>query len=288
MTMTVIQFMKRFPDDDACLEYLMAQRYGFRRTCEGCGRPSIFHRVRTRKVYNCQWCGHQISPCVGTPMENSRTPLVSWFYAMYLFTASRHGVAARELQRQLGVTYKCAWRMAHKIREYMAKVDGDGMLDGHVELDEAYIGGRKRGGKAKGLTGRGADKAIVFGMVERGGEAITRVVEGAGRRDLLPHVRAHVAPGTHISTDEWMPYRALPRMGYSHGTVEHRSKQYVSGRDHVNSIEAFWLILKRSIRGTHVWVSRKHLSSYLGEFEFRWNRRKAPERMLADLLAFRT
>ena len=122
-----------------------------------------------------------------------------------------------ELKDKLGVTYKCAWRIGHEIRKYMADVDGDGMLDGHVELDEAYVGGRKRGGKKHGLTGRGADKAIVFGMVERDGEVITRVVETASRRDMLPHVLRHVEPGTHISTDEYMPYRALPKMGYSHG-----------------------------------------------------------------------
>ncbi len=122
-------------------------------------------------------------------------------------------------------------------------------------------------------------------MMEREGEVITRVVEAAGRRDLFPHVRAHVAPGSHISTDEWAPYRAIPKMGYSHGTVEHRAKQYVSGIDHVNNLEAFWLILKRSIRGTHVWVSKKHLSKYLGEFEYRFNMRKHPDRMFDRLLA---
>ena len=123
MTMTAIQFMERFPSDDVCLHHLMTVRHGLRRTCKGCGRESNFHRVRTRKVYNCQWCGYQISPCVGTPMERSRTSLVNWFYAIYLFTTSRHGVAAKELERQLGVTYKCAWRMAHEIRKYMAETD---------------------------------------------------------------------------------------------------------------------------------------------------------------------
>ncbi len=112
----------------------------------------------------------------------------------------------------------------------------------------------------KGLTGRGAQKAIVFGMMEREGEVITRVVERASRKEMLPHVAKHVEPGTHISTDEWPVYKVLPPQGYAHGTVEHMSKQYVSGLDHANNIEAFWLILKRSIRGTHVWVSKKHLS----------------------------
>ena len=285
MTLTVTDFFRKYPTDDACLEHLWQVRFGNKVECEKCGKVGKFYRLKKEPAYSCPRCGHHIHPMVGTPFERSRTPLQKWFYALYLFTTTRHGVSAKELQRQLGVTYKCAWRMGHQIRKYMAKVDGDGMLDGIVELDEAYIGGRRVGGKKKGLTGRGADKAIVFGMVERDGEVITRVVETASRRDMLPHVLRHVEPGTHISTDEYMPYRALPKMGYSHGTVKHRAKQYVSGIDHVNNIEAFWLILKRSIRGTHVWVSKKHLSKYLGEFEYRFNMRKHPDRMFDRLLA---
>ncbi|MDE0149041.1 MAG: IS1595 family transposase [Rhodospirillaceae bacterium] len=280
------QFQKQFPDDEACLRHIMKVRYGGTvLDCPKCGKQGKFYRMTKERGYVCEHCGHHLHPTVGTPMERTHLPLHKWFYAMFLFTTSRHGVSAKELQRQLDISYKSAWRMGHVIRQYMAKVDGDGTLDGIVELDEAYIGGRAVGGKKKGLTGRGTKKAIVFGMLEREGEVITRVVEAAGRRDLFPHVRAHVAPGSHISTDEWMPYRALPKMGYSHGTVEHRSKEYVRGIDHVNNLEAFWLILKRSIRGTHVWVSKKHLSKYLGEFEFRYNRRKRPASMFAELVA---
>ena len=141
-------------------------------------------------------------------------------------------------------------------------------------MDEAYIGGRVVGGRKHGSSGRGAKKAIVFGMVEREGEVITRVVKHASRKEMLPHVVEHVAPGTHVSTDEWQVYNVLPSMGYTHGKVNHRSKEYVRGSDHTNNIEAFWMILKRSIRGTHVWVSKKRLSKYLGEFEYRFNMRK--------------
>ena len=280
------QFQKQFPDDEACLRHIMKVRYGGTEIdCPKCGEHGRFYRMTRERAFVCQNCKYQLHPTVGTPMHRTHLPLHKWFYAMYLFTASRHGVSAAELQRQLDISYKSAWRMGHEIRKFMAAVDGDGTLDGIVELDEAYIGGRRVGGKKKGLTGRGADKAIVFGMVERGGEVITRVVETASRRDMLPHVRRHVEPGTHISTDEYMPYRALPKMGCSHGTVKHRAKQYVSGIDHVNNIEAFWLILKRSIRGTHVWVSKKHLSNYLGEFEYRYNRRKRSASMFAELVA---
>ena len=116
-------------------------------------------------------------------------------------------------------------------------------------------------------------------MIEREGEVITHVVSHASRKEMLPHVTDHVAPGTHVSTDEWQVYNVLPRMGYTHAKVNHRSKEYVRGRDHTNNIEASWLILKRSIRGTHVWVSKKHLSKYLGEFQYRFNMRKNPDQM---------
>ncbi len=133
---TVQQFFKTFPDDDSCLEHLMFTRYGEFLDCPNCGKHGKFHRRRKRPVYECQWCSYDISPMVGTPFESSHTPLQKWFYAMYLFTNTRHGVPAKELQRQLGVTYKTAWRMGHEIRKYMAKTDGDTGLSGHVEVDE--------------------------------------------------------------------------------------------------------------------------------------------------------
>ena len=120
MTFTVKSFLKRFPDDDACLDAIMKSRMnGERMSCPGCGVDAKFYRVTGRRAYACQWCGHQYFPCVGTPFEDSRTSLVSWFYAMYLFATMRHGVPAKELERQLGVTYKCAWRIGQRLCELM-------------------------------------------------------------------------------------------------------------------------------------------------------------------------
>src|SRR5208337_2555552 len=162
----VQEFFKQFPDDDACLAHLMKTRFGEKLNCPKCKRYAKFYKIKKQPLYVCQWCGHHIHPMVGTPFENSHTPLQKWFYAMYLFTTSRHGVPAKELQRQLGITYKTAWRMAHEIRKYMARVDGDDDLSGHVEADETLIGG-----KHSGIRGRGAKgKTVVFGMVERGGD----------------------------------------------------------------------------------------------------------------------
>ncbi len=202
---------------------------------------------------------------------------------MYLFTTSRHGVPAKELQRQLGVTYKCAWRMGHEIRKYMGDVDGVPPMSGHVEVDETYIGGRRP--KIKGFTGRGAkNKTIVFGILERDGELYCKIVPTAGRKSLIPEILKHVPKGTRISSDEWTPYSVLTDLGYVHDTVDHGSKEYARGDVHVNGLEGFWSRLKNSIKGTHIHVSRKHLPKYLGEFEYRYNMRNNPEAMFARLL----
>jgi transposase-like protein len=117
MTTTVLQFMRRFPNDAACLDHLMRLRYGEELDCPKCGKHGKFHRLSKDPAYSCQWCGHHIHPMRGTIFHRSHTPLQKWFYAIYLFTTSRHGVPAKELQRQLGVSYETAWRMGHKIRE---------------------------------------------------------------------------------------------------------------------------------------------------------------------------
>ncbi len=281
-TFSVQDFFRRFPDDDGCLEHLFSIRFGDEPACPKCGEVGVFHRLKKMPAYTCN-CGHHIHPMVGTPFEHSRTSLQKWFYAMYLFCTTRHGVPAKELQRQLSVTYKTAWRMGHEIRKHMAQVDGDPPLTGHVEIDETYIGGRKP--KIKGFTGRGAKgKTVVMGILERDGEVFTKVVPTAGRKSLIPPIIERLMAGTRISTDEWGAYRILKQLGYDHETVNHSADEWVRGATHVNSIEGFWSQLKRSIRGTHVHVSRKHLPKYLGEFEYRYNMRKHPEVMFARLL----
>lgn len=127
--LNIRHFFKLFPDDDSCLDHVFKVRFGKETECPKCGKVSTFHRLKKRPAYSCQHCGHHIHPCAGTPFENTRTPLQLWLYAIYLFTTSRHGVPAKELQRQLSVTYKTAWRMGHEmgheIRKQMDKIDGD-------------------------------------------------------------------------------------------------------------------------------------------------------------------
>lgn len=280
-SLTVHEFFKRFPDTDACLEHLMEVRHGTSLDCPGCGKHGKFYKVRKRPVYACSHCGHQINPMAGTIFHRSHTPLDKWFYAIYLFTTSRHGVPAKELQRQLGVAYRTAFRMGHQIRKHMARIDGDGGLSGHVEIDETMVGGRRSGGK----RGRGAPgKTVVFGMLERAGDVMTRVVPNVRAATLEPIIVENVKLGSNISTDELGSYSRLGKRGYRHAMVNHSAEEWVRGATHTNSIEGFWSRLKNSIRGTHIHVSAKYLSSYLGEFEYRHNLRKNPGLMFARLL----
>jgi len=282
---TIQEFFKHFPDDDACLAYLMQLRHGEALDCPKCGKHGKFHRIRRHPAFECAWCGYEIYPMVGTIFHRSHVPLQKWFYALYLFTTTRHGVPAKELQRQLGVSYPTALRMAHAIRGYMGKIDGDPPLTGHVEVDETYVGGRRKG-RGVAFGGRsGKDKTIVMGILEREGEIFTKIVPNASRDSLIPPVVERVKKGTRISTDEWRPYRILTALGYDHETVDHASKQWAVGDVHTNALEGFWSMLKRSIRGTHVHVSAKHLPKYLGEFEYRYNRWKYPGTMFAEMLA---
>ena len=282
MTLTVTEFFRQFPTDDACLEHLWQVRFGDEVECPKCGKVGKFYRLSKAPAYSCPRCGHHIHPMVGTPFAKSHTPLQKWFYAMYLFTTTRHGVAAKELQRQLGVTYKCAWRMGHEIRKYMAEVDGETPLGGTVEADETYVGGKRSGGK----RGRGApNKTIVFGMLERGGDIMANVVPNVRKRTLHPIIAENVEPGSTVHTDELGSYSGLDRAGYRHETVNHGLGEYVSGDSHVNAVEGFWARLKLSIRGTHVHVSQKHLQKYVKEFEYRYNMRTNPDRMFDRLLA---
>jgi len=282
--MTMKQFFDLFPSDETCLDHLFHQRFGETTACPKCHKVSKFHRLSGDLAYSCQWCGHHIHPMVGTPFENTHTPLQNWYYAMYLFSATRHGVSGKELQRQFGCSYKTAWRMGHEIRKYLAKLDGNEPLSGEIEADETYVGGKRKGGK----RGRGAEgKAIVFAMQDRDGDLIAKVVPDVKGKTLKTEIEMHVAKGSTIHTDELASYNGLDAKGYEHQTVNHAAGEYANkDGSHVNTVEGWFSIVKRSIHSTHVSVSRKHLPKYLGEFEFRQNLRKEPHRMFQLMLAF--
>lgn len=282
----VRQFFKKFPDDESCLKHLFDVRYGQGHSCPKCEREARWYPIKAEKAFSCQWCGNHIHPMAGTIFEKSRTPLQLWFYAMFLFTTSKHGVSAKELQRQLGVTYKTAWRMGHLIRQHMAEVDGEAPLGGYgkvVEVDETFVGGKAKG-KGQGYKG---DKSILMGMVERDGDVMFKVVPNQRATTLTRQIRKNVVKGSEVHTDELQSYNkfASPQ-DYLHRTVNHGAGEYatVDGVS-TNLIESAFGHFKRSVRGTHNNISRKYLERYAKEFEYRFNRRDRQAAMLPELLS---
>ena len=282
---TIRDFYARFPDDEACLVHLMEACYGMRHVCSKCGKDATFHRLASRRAFSCAACGHEVYPTAGTIFQDTRTPLQHWFYAIFLFVTTRHGVSGKELQRTLGVTYKTAWRIGQQIRDLMIKADGFEMLKGHVELDEAYVGGRRPGKRGRGAAG----KTIVMGLKERGGKLTTQVIPDVKKDTLRAVVLDNVEPGAAVSTDELYSYGLLSGDGYKHGAVKHGAKEWsyydyrTRETHHTNHVESFWKLFKASVRGTHIHVSSQHMSRYLGEFSFRSNHREMQNAMF-DLL----
>lgn len=285
MKYTFKQFQAEYPDDSACLAVIMKARYhGARLKCPRCKKEVIFHLMSERRAYACQNCGHHIYPCAGTIFHKSRTKLTHWFFAMYLMTSTRHGVAAMELKRQIGCTYKTAWRMAHELRKLMATADISGPLSGHIEMDDTTVGGRQ---SHLSRRHKGTNKSVVFGMVEREGRILAGPLRKYDSANVTRTVTKHVDKGAILSTDDWGGYSKLNARYPNRGVVNHTAGEYVRGIHHTNTIEGHWSQLKRSIHGTHVHVSRKHLWKYVSEFSYRRNFRDCHSTMFNRLvLAF--
>lgn len=280
--LTVKEFFARYPDEAACLDHIMEVRFGMRHECRKCGIYGTFHKLENRRAFSCAHCGDHVYPTAGTIFQDTRTPLQLWFYAIYLFVTTRHGVSGKELERTLGVTYKTAWRMAFHIRSLMMKADGFEKLQGIVEADEAFIGGRE---SAEQIRREGSKKQIVMGLKQRGGRMHTELVGSTATKDLRTVVLRTVKPGSTVSTDEWKGYNLLTKDGFEHLTVHHKAGEYVRGEAHTNNVESFWRLFKNSIKSTHIHVSQKYMQFYLSEFTFRSNHRQMTNAMFDLLIA---
>lgn len=267
---TIKEFNAKYPDDNACLNEVFKNRYGRLKICPSCDKATKFFKVTDRKCYACEFCGYQVHPLADTIFHKSETSLKSWFYAIFLFSKSKNGVAGKELERQLGVTYKTAWRMAKQIRLLMKQEEEP--LEGEVEMDETYIGGVRPGKRGRGAAG----KTPVFGMVQRKGGIRSMVVPDVRIKTIMPIVLSTVKEGSTISTDEGNNFNRLKGSGYGHETVKHGKGEYVRGLVHTQTIDGFWSQLKRSINGTYHAVSPKHLQSYVDEFSYRYSKRGLP------------
>jgi transposase-like protein len=262
-------FEREFPDERACMEWLVEHFFPFGIHCVNCGEVRRHHLLKSRpKVASCDVCGAHTHPTAGTIFHKSSTSLRTWFHAIFLMSATRCGISAMQLMRETGVTYKTAWRMFNRIRGILGEHVND--LEGQVEADETYFGGVKRGIQYR--AGKG--KIAVAGMVERQGRVVAYLAKENDPRALTDTIAEKVMPGSMIFTDEARPYLRLPSLGFQHRRINHSQKVYVRGEVHTNTIEGFWGNLKRGISGVYHAVSAKHLQKYLNEYTFRYNHRR--------------
>jgi len=260
-------FDKMFPDDKACIEWLKNQQYPDGIHCPICKKITKHHKFAKRPVYECDYCGHQVSPLAKTIFRKSSTPLKVWFDAIFEMATTRSGYSAMELQRKTGVTYKTAWRMFRQIRKLLD--ENEGKLFGEVEADETYVGGARHGKRGRGADG----KVPVIGIVERKGKIIAEVAPNVKQSTIVPFIVNNVAPDAVVYTDEFHSYDNLTRIGFAHKRVNHSAKIYVKGMAHTNTIEGFWSLFKRGVSGVYHAVSPKYLQSYVNEYAFRYNHR---------------
>lgn len=270
-TLTLQGFRDQFPDERACLDYIVGKRFGIKKSCPYClkrKKEGKLVPLNGRKSYLCKRCLRHIPPLRHTIFFRSRTPLTKWFLAIYLVSQAKNGISSSELQRFLGVTYKCAWGMNAKIRSIMFQKKEP--LSGIVEADETYMGWR-RGQPIHGP--RRQTKTTVLGIAERGGEIRAWASASKGYQDVIPFILANVKRGSKLMTDEAYVYKIFGKWGYKHGFITHSKFQWVKGNIHTNSIEGTWSQMKRSVAGTYHGVSRQHLQSYLDHLIFLRNSR---------------
>lgn len=271
-TYTINNFNNDFPDNDSCLEWLMKNKYpdGIvcnNPKCKKYGKVTPHHKIKNRMCYSCDYCGNHIYPMTDTIFMDSTTQLKYWFHAIYLMSTTRCGISAKQLQREIGVTYKTAWRMFHLIRDMLYQEPFK--RDGKFEADETYIGSRYAGKRGRGA----GNKTCIFGIVERNGKLVAKKIANVKSSTLIPLIKENAVPNAIIYTDEYPSYNRLDKYGYIHDIINHANKIYVINDVHVNNLEGFWSLLKRGINGVYHSVSKKHMQNYINEYVFRYNNR---------------
>ena len=294
-------FLTYYGTPAQCLAYLVELRWPDGIPCKTCKRTTRHHLIHDRKCYSCQHCGTQVYPTAGTIFENSKVPLPDWFYVIFQMSKTKTGIAAKQIQRELGVSYPTALRMCNTIRGCLdEKVE---KLSGQVEADETYMGNSSRYLRGKRPKGRGTLKSAVIGAVERGGKIVAQVAENTKRETVLPFIRENVArydadgEPTEVFTDEYAVYNTLDEDGYLHDTVCHSAKEYVKYRKeiaddgtyettevHTNTLEGFWSFPKGAQKVVHRGVSEKYLPGYLNEYTYRYNHRNDETPMFFSIL----
>jgi transposase-like protein len=274
--------MRLYPDDEACLVSLWRERYspdGEHAYCPSpsCKRERTFKRYTTsqqRQSWTCTSCGNHLHPTAGTIFHKSSTPLNHWFYVMYLMTSTRCGISAKQVERELGCAYKTAARMMRQIRTLMDETD-DVPLEGEVEVDETYVGGKARAWPKRPKAWHDARKSPVVAMVERDGKAravVTPMMGGVSGPEVTSILLENVKPGSRLYTDEARIYHRAGAL-YDRQTTNHAKREYALGTNHIQTVEGFFSTVKLGLSGVFHGVSRQWLQSYLNEYVFRYNHR---------------
>lgn len=271
--MSLPELIEKYGSEDKCHQYLQELRWPDGVICPRCEGTTI-SRIQARRQFDCDGCRYQFSVRVGTVLQDSKLPLWKWFLAVYLMVVSKKGISANQLKGMVGVSYKTAWYLCHRIRSAM-EVERP-KLSGTVEVDETWIGGEQKG-KGRGYTG---NKALLLGAVERNGDVRIKIGQSRDGKELGDFIRENVTDDTpNVYTDELSAYKTIPDLkeeDTKHQTVNHSKNEWVRGDVHTNSVESAWSLLKRSVIGSYHQLSKKHLDAYVDEFEFRFNNRKNP------------
>lgn len=271
---SIMDLFSMFPDEQDCIEYMEYIRWGSL-VISPFDSDSKVYKCKNNKYY-CVRSNKYFNVKTGTFLENTKVPMRKWFVAIWLITSYKKGISSLQLGREIGVTQKTAWGMLNKIREAFSVNTDCEQVDGEVEIDETFVGGknknRHKNKKVKNCQGRSyKDKTPVFGILQRGGNVRTIVVPNTKSKTLNPIIKGCIKPGSTLYTDEWN-YGDIDTL-YNHRNVNHSANFYANGDLHTNSIEGFWSIAKKAVNGTYHYVSKKHMQGYFDEFSYRYNTR---------------
>ncbi|MGA2106798.1 MAG: IS1595 family transposase [Syntrophorhabdales bacterium] len=270
MEVSLVSLIEQFHDEEKDRKYLEGLKWPDGVKCPRCGSDKISRIIKAHK-YDCDACRYQFTVTAGTIFHDSHLPLWKWFLAVYLMMESKKSISANQMKRTLSVSYKTAWYLCHRIRKAVEEATESPMLKGVVEVDETYVGGRYDKRRKRMPN----EKQAVLGLIQRHGRLEVKAITTNGRKIIMPIIEKNVDKDATIMTDEYAAYRSLDKK-FHHEVVKHSAEEWVRGDAHTNSIENAWSLFKRSVVGSFHKISAKHVSSYLDEFEWRFNGRNNP------------